>query len=89
LARACGLSKSRASVLAEVLHGTGLLEKRADPGDQRVVRLYVTPRAEDAGRPRLFRDALSTLVADLDAAERTQLLAGLRKLRAGAERRGW
>jgi len=89
LARVCGISKSRVSVLADELHGRGLLEKRPDPEDQRVLRLYLTERVREMWGPAAFREAMIELVADLDAAERQQLLAVLRKMRAGAERRGW
>lgn len=89
LARVCGISKSRVSVLADQLQAAGLLEKRADPEDQRVLRLHVTVRAQQRWGAEAFREALSELVADLDAGERRQLLAALRKMRAGAERRGW
>jgi DNA-binding MarR family transcriptional regulator len=89
LARACGLSKSRISVLADDLAGRGLVEKRPDAGDQRVLRLYLTAAAEGLWRPAAVQEGLTTLVADLDPAERQQLLAALRKMRAGAERRGW
>ena len=89
LARACGISKSRVSVLADALQGQGLLEKRPDPEDQRVVRLHPAEGVQQMWGPAPFREALIALVADLDAAERQQLLAVLRKMRAGAEGRGW
>ncbi len=88
LARACGISKSRVSVLADDLHGRGLVEKRPDPEDQRVLRLFPTAYPDGRGA-NPFRDAMVELVADLSAAERQHLLQALRKMRAGAEHRGW
>jgi len=46
LARRSGLVKSFVSTTLDQLVAQGHVEKRPDPGDQRLLRIYVTPTAE-------------------------------------------
>lgn len=62
-----GLAKSQVSQAVEALAGRGVLERRADGGDRRVVHLAIT----EAGAP-LAREA-----QDIQAACGHELLAGL------------
>ena len=62
-----GLAKSQVSQAVEVLAGRGVLERRADGGDRRVVHLAIT----EAGAP-LAREA-----QEIQAACGRELLSGL------------
>ena len=62
-----GLAKSQVSQAVEVLAGQGVLERRADGGDRRVVHLAIT----EAGAP-LAREA-----QEIQAACGRELLSGL------------
>lgn len=46
LARRVGVSKSHTSTLTEQLVRDGYVEKRSDPGDQRLISLFVTDQAK-------------------------------------------
>lgn len=47
IARQTGMAKSKVSRVVDQLTGMEVLERRDDPADQRLVRLHVTPRAEE------------------------------------------
>jgi DNA-binding MarR family transcriptional regulator len=91
LSRAAGQAKSRTSVIVDWLADRGILDKRADPDDQRLVRVYATPRVEALwhGMHRMMEDMMAELLADLDPEQRANLVAALRQLRAAAQRKGW
>lgn len=91
LGRAAGLSKSRTSVLVDRLTSHGLLEKRPDPDDQRLVRIHPTPRSPELQREMhaAYEGAVADLLAELSPAERSDLVAALRRMREAARRRGW
>ncbi len=91
LSRAVGQAKSRTSVVVDWLAERGMVEKRADPDDQRLVRVYATPRVEEIwrGMHRMMEEMMAALLADLDAEQRASLVAGLRQLRDAAKRKGW
>jgi DNA-binding MarR family transcriptional regulator len=67
IARRTQLAKSHISNTVDSLCEKGFLEKRADPDDQRLVRIYATPRAQGYFRElhesvrRSLSEALSTL----------------------------
>ncbi len=76
----------RPATLTEVLQrmeGAGLIERRTDPTDQRVSRVYLTATGETArGQAEaIWREVESELGAILRADERARLIPLLRKLR--------
>lgn len=91
LSRAVGQAKSRTSVVVDWLSDRGLVEKRSDPDDQRLVRVYPTPRVEEIwkGMHRMMEGMMAELLADLDPAQQVDLVAALRRLRDAAQRKGW
>lgn len=81
----------RPATLTEVLQrmeSAGLIERKTDPTDQRVSRVYLTPQGEAArGQAEaIWREIETDLGAILGAAERARLVPLLRKLRDGL---GW
>ncbi len=81
----------RPATLTEVLQrmeGAGLIERRTDPTDQRVSRVYLTPNGEEArGQAEaIWREIETDLSTILSAAERARLVPLLQKLRDGL---GW
>lgn len=91
LSRAAGQAKSNTSVLVDQLSGVGLVEKRADPSDQRLARVYATPLLEEhwTRMHRMMDEMMGELLADLTEDERTNLVTALRQLREAARRKGW
>jgi len=91
LARAGELSKARTSVLVEGLRGEGYVEKRADPDDRRVVRIFTTDRMDRVWLwyEERYRAAVREIMAGIDAEERRALVAALHKMREAAQARGW
>jgi DNA-binding MarR family transcriptional regulator len=63
LARSCGLAKSHVSRQIEALAAQGWVEKRSDPEDQRLLRLYHTEQS-NAHYSLMRRDAVR-IVADV------------------------
>jgi MarR family transcriptional regulator, transcriptional regulator for hemolysin len=57
----------------------GLIERRSDPDDRRVKRLYLTPAARPVldGLTRIGKDVMATVLAGLEPAAVEQLLAQL------------
>jgi DNA-binding MarR family transcriptional regulator len=89
LAEIMQMGRPAAGKLLERLEGKHWIERRADPNDSRVRRVYLRHEAvpifelmTTEGR-QLFRDFL----VGISAAEETRLMAGLRKIKANAERR--
>ncbi len=81
----------RPATLTEVLQrmeSAGLIERRTDPTDQRVSRVYLTAKGETArGQAEaIWREIETELGAILSADERARLIPLLRKLRDGL---GW
>ncbi len=74
--------------LLDGLAKSGLIERRADPGDRRAKRLFLTP----AARPLLERlhplgeELMDAALGGLDAARRTALLADLERVRENLRR---
>jgi MarR family transcriptional regulator, transcriptional regulator for hemolysin len=62
----------------------GLIERRSDPDDRRVKRLYLTPAARPVleGLSRVGRDVMATVLAGLEPAAVELLLAQLLVLKA-------
>jgi len=69
--------------LVDQLAEAGLVERRADPVDRRVHRLYLTPAA--APRLAVIRQVMASVraqaLAGMDADETARLLAGLERIR--------
>ena len=61
----------------------GLIERRVDPDDRRVKRLYLTPAARPVldGLTRIGVDLMSTVLAGLEPSESEQLLVNLLALK--------
>ena len=81
LARRARLSKQTLTTMARALERDGLVERRADPGDARATRLYLTPRAQRL-RP-VAEKAIAELERRLPAREREdarRLLVRLKEL---------
>jgi MarR family transcriptional regulator for hemolysin len=70
--------------LIDRLCDSGLIERRSDPDDRRVKRLYLTPAARPAldGLARIGKDLMATVLAGLDPVAVEQLLAQLLILKA-------
>jgi MarR family transcriptional regulator, transcriptional regulator for hemolysin len=70
--------------LIDRLCDSGLIERRSDPDDRRVKRLYLTPAARPVldGLSRIGKDVMATVIAGLDPAAVEQLLAQLLILKA-------
>ncbi|HUN45181.1 MAG TPA: MarR family transcriptional regulator [Stellaceae bacterium] len=97
-----GLSQARLAELLQIepmalvhlvdrLEALGLMERRLDPRDRRIWRLYLTPAAAPALEQirRINRAVGADALADLPADERALLIALLRQLKstlAGAAR---
>jgi DNA-binding MarR family transcriptional regulator len=89
LARRTRMAKSQVSMLVTALESEGLVSKRPDPRDQRLVRLF--PTDEGTARAERWRTAyramLARTVRTLSDDESEHLLDGLRALqRALADR---
>ncbi|HHW10391.1 MAG TPA: MarR family transcriptional regulator [Firmicutes bacterium] len=83
LARSCGLAKSHVSRQIEAMAAQGWVEKRSDPGDQRLIRLYHTEHST-AHYSQIRRDAIrvvADVVASLPQEAREDLANGLLSLR--------
>ena len=65
LARRCGTVKSHVSKVVDDLSREGMLEKRSDPDDQRLQRVYATAAAER--RHQEIRARFAALWADIAA----------------------
>jgi MarR family transcriptional regulator, transcriptional regulator for hemolysin len=65
--------------LIDRLCDNGLIERRSDPDDRRVKRLYLTPAARPVldGLARIGEDIMATVLEGIEPAAREQLLAQL------------
>lgn len=89
LARRTGMAKSHISNTVEELCRRGWVEKRADPQDQRRLRLYLTPSATEHRWQRVreaVRERLAELVAEIPDDKAAALIDGLQTLKAALER---
>lgn len=88
LARRLGTVKSHVSTIADQLVKRVLIEKRPDPHDQRVVKLYLTPEAK--GQLESMGDRSEAIWAivfeELPATQRDELGEFLRTLLVALER---
>jgi DNA-binding MarR family transcriptional regulator len=82
LARRTRMAKSQVSMVVTALETEGLVAKRTDPQDQRLVRLF--PTEEGIARAErwraVYRSMLSRIVRTLSDDEADHLLHGLRAL---------
>jgi len=85
LAALLGLDKSTVSRLAAGLERKGWLRRGRDEGNQRYVRLYLTPEGSDVAARvwQAWQSRQARLLASLSEDERAGLTAGLRGLIRG------
>lgn len=84
LAEMMEVEKATAGRMIDRLVANGWVERRAQPGDRRVKRVYLTPEAERVHK-RIWRVAeatVETALADLSARESKQLFALLQRVKA-------
>ena len=84
LAEMLEIERPSAGRLIDRLEANGWVERRTDPGDRRVNRLYLTPRAEQVHMD-IWPVAQSTVedaLAGLSGAERQQLADLVRRVKA-------
>jgi DNA-binding MarR family transcriptional regulator len=84
LARQLGLSTPTVTRAATRMEAAGLLRREPDPGDRRLVRLWLTPRGRELEGligPEMRMLTEQTL-AGFSAAERAELIAALRRIHA-------
>ena len=83
ISRKTGVAKSHVSKIVEGLSREGLLEKRADPSDQRLARIYLTEQAADRFEAiRLERRRrLALVAADMPVGKIDEVIDGLRALK--------
>lgn len=84
LARKAGLVKSGVSKMIDHAAGQGLVEKRPDPEDQRLLRLFLTDRgAETTGKMEAVgRAAWYSIIEQIHPADLADFEKGLRILEA-------
>src|SRR6201997_969503 len=83
LAEKTGVTRATISGLLDGLEKDGLIERRADPEDRRLIRVHLTPAGHgflDKIRPGYCR-WLSSIVEPLSEEERQQLVILLEKIR--------
>ncbi|MGE5485915.1 MAG: MarR family winged helix-turn-helix transcriptional regulator [Ignavibacteriales bacterium] len=82
IARRTGIAKSHISKTVEHLAEQGFLEKRPDPSDQRLVRIYATEKAERRSRQveAAIREGLLTALSGLPSDRVEGVIDGLRVL---------
>jgi DNA-binding MarR family transcriptional regulator len=83
LAEKTGVTRATISGLLDGLEKDGLIERRPDPEDRRLIRVHLTPAGRsflDKIRPGYSR-WLSSIVEPLDEEERQQLVRLLEKIR--------
>lgn len=88
LARRARLAKSHVSKTSDSLCELGLLEKRPDPSDQRLVRLYATEKAQEQLREMrsVMRARLAAAAAGLPKEKLDAMIDGLQLFRAALDR---
>ncbi len=90
LAESLGISVASATGIVSRMEDRGLVERRHDADDRRVVMVHPAQGSADLFQSlqEQRRTALSTLVAQLTQDELSGFLTGLRALRAARERQG-
>ena len=88
LAESLGISVASATGIVDRMEDRGLVERRHDAGDRRIVMVHPAQGSIDLFREldEQRRAQLSTLVEQLSADELAGFLTGLRALRAARER---
>ena len=83
LAEMMEVEKATAGRMIDRLVANGWVEQRAQPGDRRVKRVYLTPEAERVHKRiwRVAEDTVETALADLSARESKQLFALLQRVK--------
>jgi DNA-binding MarR family transcriptional regulator len=84
LAEMMEVEKATAGRMIDRLVANGWVERRAQPGDRRVKRVYLTPEAERVHKRiwRVAEDTVETALADLSGRESKQLFALLQRVKA-------
>ncbi|KKM11126.1 hypothetical protein SY88_10370 [Clostridiales bacterium PH28_bin88] len=84
VSRRTGMVKSHVSKTVDSLVEQGFLEKRPDPSDQRLIRLYITEKAgEHFGQIQVeIRHRLSEVIAEFPEEKIEAITDGLRTLKA-------
>jgi MarR family transcriptional regulator, organic hydroperoxide resistance regulator len=88
LARRIGVEVSTVTRTAQRMEAAGLVRRVPDPADARLIRVALTDEGRTvAGRlPAILGDVYREFLAPLDAGERSQLVALLRRLADSADR---
>ena len=84
LSRTVGLAHSTVSGVIDRLESKGLLDRRADPADGRIARLYssaVVKRFASERLPKLSQGPLERALARASRAEQAQIGEAIRRLR--------
>ena len=84
LSREMGLAHSTVSGILDRLERNGLIERKPDPGDGRIARIYATAVVSEFIRERipvLRRGPLLEALDKATAEEREQVVKGVRRLR--------
>jgi DNA-binding MarR family transcriptional regulator len=83
LAEMMEVEKATAGRMIDRLVANGWVDRRAQPGDRRVKRVYLTPEAERVHKRiwRVAEDTVETALADLSARESKQLFALLQRVK--------
>lgn len=86
IAAAMGVSTPAVTKGATVLERAGLLERRRDPSDKRLIRLWLTPAGQELREPvqRARRQVEDTLLRDLSRPEIETLRVALAKIQHSA-----
>jgi DNA-binding MarR family transcriptional regulator len=88
IARETGMAKSHVSHLVARLSEEGFVEKRPDPEDQRLVRIYPTPAAREPlmQMRRAMREQLSAALGSIPSDQGAAVVEGLRVLKEALDR---
>ena len=83
LAEMMEVEKATAGRMIDRLVANGWVERRTEPGDRRVKRVYLTPEAERVHKRiwRVAEETVETALADLSARESKQLFALLQRVK--------
>jgi MarR family transcriptional regulator, transcriptional regulator for hemolysin len=83
LAEMMEVEKATAGRMIDRLVANGWVERRSEPGDKRVKRVYLTREAERVHKRiwRVAEDTVETALADLSARESKQLFALLQRVK--------
>jgi DNA-binding MarR family transcriptional regulator len=83
LAEMMEVEKATAGRMIDRLVANGWVERRSEPGDRRIKRVYLTPEAERVHKRiwRVAEDTVDTALAGLSARESKQLFALLQRVK--------